>query len=80
MSPAENACRWKTTRTIGAASTMNQATNGSETKTVCRMPVESVSRKRPASCWAMNRERDGKSTVPMVTAKMPCGRVYSRKA
>jgi hypothetical protein len=65
--------RWYTSRTTGAASTVNQARNGSETKTIWRTPIESVSRKRPMSFCAANRESDGNSTVPIVTAKIPCG-------
>ncbi len=60
--------------------TTNHATNGSDTKTICRTPMETVSRKRTSSCSAANSESDGNSTVPMVTAKMPCGSWYRRKA
>ena len=53
--------------------TANHATNGRLTNTIWRTPSETVSRNRPMSCCAANRDSDGNSTVPMVTAKIPCG-------
>ena len=67
-------------RTNACGITANQATNGSETKTIWRTPIETVSRNRASSFCAANRESDGNSTVPMVTAKMPCGSWYRRNA
>ncbi len=52
---------------------MNQARNGSETKTICLTPIDSVSRKRSMSFRAAKRDSDGNRIVPMVTAKIPCG-------
>jgi len=53
--------------------TANHAMNGSETKTIWRTPIATVSRKASGRCSAAKRDSEGNSTVPMVTAKMPCG-------
>jgi hypothetical protein len=77
---APNCPRSYTSCTKAMGMTANQATNGSETNTIWRTPSDTVSRKRVSSFCAANRESDGKRTVPMVTAKMPCGSWYNRNA
>ena len=80
MAPAPKLPRSYTRRTNACGITANHTKNGSETNTIWRTPSETVSRKRAVSFCAANRESDGNSTVPIVTAKMPCGSWYRRKA
>ena len=71
--PDVKAPRWKSSLTIGVASTASVTLAGISRKAICLRPSRTVPRKPSQSARTASRDSVGNSTVAIATEKIPCG-------